>query len=129
MEDNIVLRIGAIVSLIAILFLPFVGCGDATINGLQILKSDDIALSYKLLIVICIFSALAVFLVREPHIITIAGGIGLISLIAAFLIARNQIPIDLKSGAYIALFGFLLAIGEGVSLAKRKNTEQNMEPP
>ena len=103
-------KIGGLIAVVSLCFLPVAGCGNAAVTGLQILRADDVGVILKALIglsMLCAVLALAATTVIE---LFATGGGGIVSLLICYALARQKIPFDLKEGTYLAFLGFGLVL-------------------
>jgi hypothetical protein len=110
-------RMGGIVAIASILFLPMVmpGCGSQSVTGVDIFESNGIAVVVKIFLAVSLVcAALAIFLKAAIPILS-SGVVGLAALITAYLIAKNAAPvsIELEAGGYFAIVSFIIIVISG----------------
>jgi hypothetical protein len=111
-------KMGGIVAIAAILFLPMAGCGSQTVSGIDIFKSKDIGVIAKMFLVISLLCAASAIFLKAAIPILASGVVGLVTLIISYLIAKSTAPvsIELKVGAYFALISFMIILISGFVL-------------
>ncbi len=121
MPKGLLSKIGGVLSLISLLFLPLVkGCGQS-ITGFEVLKAGDVPGGMLIISIVC---AIVVFFIKTaiPFFITGGGGIG--GLLGAYTVARKNLPIDIEIeieiGTILSIIGFVLILAEGFLLQKQK---------
>jgi hypothetical protein len=108
-------KMGGIVAIAAILFLPMAGCGSYAVTGIDILESKGIGVIDKMFLVISLICAASAIFLKAAIPILASGIVGLIALAISYLIAKNAalVPIELKSGAYFAIVSFIIILISG----------------
>ena len=108
-------KMGGIVAIAAILFLPMAGCGMQSVTGIGILESKGIGLIDKMFLVISLICAASAIFLKAAIPILASGIVGLIALAISYLIAKNaaSVPIELKAGAYFAIVSFITILISG----------------
>jgi hypothetical protein len=127
MGKNTLSRIGAIISLFALMALPLVSCGNVKLTGADILFKVEERPVMKLLILVALVSAiLAVFLVSRTAQIGL-GTAGIFAMLgASFMVTSdNSDATQVRGGMLIVLFGFALVmiaglLRDGTETRKRK---------
>ncbi len=114
MPRGLLSKVGGVIALVSIVFLPIGGCGDIGLTGFEVLRDNDIPGLIKVLIGISILCAFIALFVKFYVGLVASGAIGITGLLTSYLIARKDIPVDLKAGAYLALIGFGLVLAEGI---------------
>ena len=110
-------RGGAGLALVALLFLPLGGCHGAGMTGIEALGSHDITGGVKFLLFICIACAGLGLLAYSAGLCFATGAGGIASLLIAYTVIRQNVPIDLMIGSYLAILGFIGLVGEGTRQA------------
>lgn len=126
LQKGLLSKIGGIVALISILFLPVGGCGKLGLTGIEILSATDkeieIPSEIKLMIVFSLISAFLAIFMTEVLILFICGSCGIAGILIAYQISRSKVPVvELKIGAFLAIIGFALVLVEGFLLSKRQD--------
>ncbi len=132
MPKGLLAKVGGILSLLSIIFLPIAGCDQVGITGLEVLRAGDIGILIKALLVISISSAFISLFVKSYITLFACGGVGASGLLISYIMIRQKVPAELKMGAYLALIGFGLIAIEGF-LSKQKmemeaNATDNSDP-
>lgn len=65
----------------------------------------------------------AFFLKKAPALFSTGGG-GIADLVAAFVVARQSFPVEMRIGAYLSILGFILILAEGF-LVKQLNSSES----
>lgn len=86
-DKRLLIRIGAIITVISLLVLPLVSCGEITVTGIDMLQSEMSAEMKILLLIAIIGAGLSLFL-RNPSHCLVSSLIGLASFIALALWIR-----------------------------------------
>ena len=101
--------IGGAVAVLSICFLPVIGCGGENLNGVGLLKWDQTPGAFKFLLILVIVLGLLIFRLKEAMHLLINGAAGVITLIVGYLYAKDKMGnLDLKSGYYLSIFGFIM---------------------
>lgn len=106
-------KIGGVLALVALLFLPLGGCGGASLSGFDVLSSGKVGAGIKFMLLISAGCAVAAFFLKKAPALFSTGGGGIAGLIAGFVIARQSFPIEMRVGAYLSMLGFILVLAEG----------------
>lgn len=119
MKNVHIMKIGGMVAIVCFLFLPVAGCGPQTINGVDLLKMDDIDISVKIFAVLAMVMALGIIFLQDKLQVFFSAIAGLIALVVAYLIAKSKMhsgndfgmadAIELKSGSYLSMLGFIIS--------------------
>lgn len=111
-------KMGGIVAIAAILFLPLAGCGSQTVSGIDMFKSKNIGVIDKMFLVISLLCAASAIFLKAAIPILASGAVGLVTLIVSYLIAKSaaSVPIELKVGAYFAIVSFMIILISGFAL-------------
>ncbi len=117
-------KLGGTLALVSIFFLPLGGCGDATFTGLEVFKTNEVSAGIKMLLFVSIACGVGAYVVTRSWGFFIIGGGGISSLLMAFTIARQDIPIDFKVGGYLTILGFSFVLFEGL---RAKSSNLNMK--
>ena len=120
MPKGVLSKIGGVLSLISLLFLPLVRGCQVSVTGFDVLKAGDVGPGIKLMLIISIACAIVVFFLKTaiPFFITGGGGIG--GLLGAYTIARQKIPLEIEIGTILSIIGFGLVLAEGFLLQSQK---------
>lgn len=119
-------KIGGLVALVSIAFLPIAGCGSVGVSGWDIIRANDVGILLKGLILFSALCALFAALTTAVTGLFVTGGGGILSLLIGYTLARQNIPVDLKVGAYLAFIGFGLVLVDAVL---RQQKESASKPP
>ena len=117
-------KIGGVLALIALLFLPLGGCGGASVSGFNVLSAGSVGIGIKFMLIISVSCALAAFFFKTAPAFFLTGGGGLAGLIAGFIVARQSFPVEMRIGVYLSILGFILILAEGF-LVKQLNSSEN----
>lgn len=113
---------GGAIAVVCILFLPVIGCGNETINGIEIVQSRNVSVEIKFFIVLSVIAGVAILFLKQQVAAFVAGIIGLASLLFSYLIAHNKMQaIELKMGAYLAMIGFVITAVVNAMGIQKKN--------
>ena len=100
-------KLASAFAVLCIVFLPFAGCGNETLTGLDIISKDGIDFLVKFFIILAILCGLLVLYIGDPLYAAVAAITGVISMMVAYLIAHGKnSAIELKFGAFLAFIGF-----------------------
>jgi hypothetical protein len=106
-RSKVLSYLGAVMAVVCILFAPVVGCGDATLNGLQIIEDKGVGGEIKLFIILALSCGVLIFFLKKHAHLVITAIAGAVSLFIAYLIAHGKNgAIELKVGAYLAFVGY-----------------------
>ena len=104
---KIISKCGAALAIFCIIFLPFVGCGDQHLSGLDVITTNGIDAIIKVFVVIAIICGVLIFIFNKPVVSAALAIGGLVSLLIAYLIAHGKNgSIELKYGAFLAILGY-----------------------
>ncbi|OGV97840.1 MAG: hypothetical protein A3I04_01615 [Nitrospinae bacterium RIFCSPLOWO2_02_FULL_39_110] len=120
LPKGVLSKIGGVLSLISLLFLPLVRGCQVSVTGFDVLKTGGVGPGIKLMLIISIVCAIVVFFLKTaiPFFITGGGGIG--GLLGAYTIARQEIPLEIEIGTILSIIGFGLVLAEGFLLQSQK---------
>lgn len=113
-KSGVLSKAGGILALISLLFLPLGGCEGITLTGIDALKYSDVSQTIKVMLIFSMACAVLTFAVKSAEAYFTTGGVGVGSLLLAYMIARQDVPVDLKAGGYLAILGFGLVLIEGL---------------
>jgi hypothetical protein len=115
-------KMGGMVAIASILFLPLAGCGSHTVTGIDMFKSKDIGVIDKMFLIISLICAASAIFLKAAIPILASGVVGLVTLIISYLIAKSaaSVSIELKVGAYFALVSFMIILISGFLLLGTK---------
>jgi len=123
------IRIGAIIALISLLFLPLislVGCESIKVKGLDIIQSQKEVIDLKIILIISIISALLPLFMSNVFSCLISSLIGLVSfIILVFRIKYTYgvgglIRYTFDYGSFSTIFGFMLIFWASYQKLKRR---------
>lgn len=118
MMKGFLARIGGILAIVSLTVLPLAGCGSSTLSGIDILtvESLEISIGIKILLVVAMFCAIGALIVKSQASFLASGLVGLGSLLASYLILRQEFSniIEMKMGGYLSVIGFIFILGEGL---------------
>ena len=104
---RLISNIGAACAILCIIFLPVVGCGDANLTGIDIIKDNQIGTSIKIFVIAAIICGVLIFFLKELLHIAICAIAGAVALFIAYMIAHSENEsIEMKIGAILALIGY-----------------------
>lgn len=119
-------RCGAILALLSLLFLPIAGCEDIGRNGMEVLADNEISEKIKFFVALCIGCA-ALGVVAKPSLLCfLTGGGGILALLIGYAVARQDIPIKLMVGGYLAIIGFIALLVEGGKQSTHSGVESTL---
>lgn len=115
-------KMGGIVAIASILFLPVAGCGSHLITGLDIFASKEISVIIKIFLAISLLGAASVIFLKTAIPVLASGLVGLAAFITAYLSAKSaaSASIELKSGAYFTIVSFIIILITGLLLLGAK---------
>jgi len=115
-------KMGGIVAIAAILFLPMAGCGLHTVTGIAIFQSNGIGVMVKMFLAVSLICAVSAIFLKTAMPILTSGVVGLGTLIISYLIAKSaaSVSIELKAGAYFAIVSFMIIVISGLILSGTK---------
>lgn len=106
---KIISKVGGAIAIVSILFMPVVGCGGDTANGIDLVQSKNISGDIKACIVVCMLCGLLILLLRTQIQQALSGIIGIVALLGGYMLAKDKLQmLDLKAGYYLSLMGFAL---------------------
>ena len=111
-------KMGGMVAIASILFLPLAGCGIHVVTGIGMFASPDISVIVKIFLSVSLVCAASVIFLKAAIPILASGATGLAALITAYLIAKSaaSVSVELKAGAYFAMISFILILISGLFL-------------
>ena len=111
-------KMGGMVAIASILFLPLAGCGIHVVTGTGMFASPDISVIVKIFLSVALLCAASVIFLKAAIPILASGATGLAALITAYLIAKSaaSVSVELKAGAYFAMISFILILISGLFL-------------
>lgn len=111
-------KMGGMVAIASILFLPMAGCGLYNVTGIDMFTSKEISVIVKIFLAISLMCAASVIFLKAAIPILASGVAGLAALIIAYLIAKSaaSVSVELKAGAYFAIVSFIIILISGFLL-------------
>jgi hypothetical protein len=119
MKNTHFIKLGGLMALVGFLFLPVAGCGPMNISGMDFMKDQSFEISTKLIIGVAMLCALIMIFAPDKVLVFICSIAGLISLIIAYFVTTSKMgsgndfgmsdAIELKSGAYVSIFGYIIS--------------------
>lgn len=120
-------KIGGVLSLISLLFLPLVGNWMVTVTGIDILKeAEKWKGEFEIIgpmLVISLLCAIGSFFMKTAPAFFTAGGAGLGGLLIAYMATRSNPFLEFKGGAYLSIIGFGLVLAEGFLQTQTSGTD------
>lgn len=115
-------KMGGMVAIASILFLPMAGCDLQSITGIDMFKANEISVIVKMLLAISLICAVSVIFLKSAIPILAGGVVGLAALIIAYLSAKSatSISIELRAGAYFTIVSFIIILMSGFFLLGTK---------
>ena len=110
--NGLLARIGGIVALISLTVLPLASCGGSSISGVEMLTTEGLNIEIKVFLLISIICALVAIIVYSKSWIWIVGFVGLGSLISSYLIFREEWNVELETGGYLSVIGFIMILSD-----------------
>ncbi len=83
-------------------------------TGIEAIGSHDIGGGIKFLIFICVACAFFGLMAYTAGHFFLTGAGGIVSLLMAYTLIRQNVPVELMIGSYLAILGFIGLIGEGI---------------
>lgn len=99
-------KIGGAVAAVSVLFLPIVGCGGESVNGLDVIKGDHVDGILKACVAASVLCGIIILFLHQHKNFIAMSIAGILSLLAGYMIARNKLPVELKAGAFLAFLAF-----------------------
>ena len=124
MAKGLLARIGGIIAVVSLTVLPLASCGGSSISGVEMLTTEGLNLEIKAFLAISILCAIAAFFARSRLGIWIVGLVGLGSIIASYLLFREEWNVELETGGYLSVIGFVLILSENFLLSYASNSEE-----
>lgn len=120
-------KIGGLLAVISLTVLPLAGCGNYTLSGVEVLTSDNFSTGIKILLMISVLCAVGGLFSKSKAAFLVLGFAGLGSLLASYLVLRKELygNIEMKTGGYLSVIGFILILGDGFITDSRKMTNGN----
>jgi hypothetical protein len=111
-------KMGGMVAIASILFLPLAGCELQSVTGIDMFTSKDISFIVKIFLAISLVCAASVIFLKSAIPILANGVVGLAALTIAYLMAKSAAPVsvELKAGAYFTIVSFILILISGLLL-------------
>jgi len=108
---KLIAKFGAVMAIFCILFLPFVGCGGQNLTGLDVMQNERIGADIKFFIIASIACGVLIIFLKNYIISAIIAVGGIVSLLIAYFIAHSKIDaIELKTGAFLAITGYVITV-------------------
>jgi hypothetical protein len=89
-------KMGGIVALASILFLPMAGCELQSVTGIDMFTSKDISFIVKIFLAISLICAAWVIFLKSAIPILANGVVGLAALTIAYLMAKSAAPVSVE---------------------------------
>lgn len=111
-------KMGGMVAIASILFLPLAGCDIHVVTGIGMFASKDISAIVKIFLAISLVCAALVIFLKAAIPIIAGGAAGLAALTIAYLLAKSaaSVSVELKAGAYFTIVSFMLILISGLLL-------------
>lgn len=108
-------KFGSAIAVLAIMFLPIMGCEQTDLTGYAILFDDLLKADAGLraLVTLSVLCGIGVLLLKRPLHHLIGAIVGALALLAAYLYARissDGDEMELRYGAFVALAGFAVTL-------------------
>lgn len=119
---NNLARLGGIVAVLSLLFLPVASCGDNVVTGTELLFEVEDNVIHKGILLIALVAAALAVVVAKSHVQLGAGIAGILAIgLEYFSAAQDDAgTIQLLQGSYLALVGFVLVLAAGWMGRKEK---------
>lgn len=119
---NNLARLGGLIALFSLLFLPLASCGDSQFTGTDLLFTIEDNLIHKGILLIALVAAGLAVVVAKSHVQLGAGIAGILAIgLEYFSAAQDDAgTIQLLQGSYLALVGFVLVLAAGWMGRKEK---------
>lgn len=115
MKNAYIIKLAGMLAMVSFIFFPVAGCGSYTINGIDLIKMDDVDNSVKVVAVLGMLCAVGVILFQDKLQAFYSAIAGMVLLVIAYLIVKSKMhsgmsdAIELKPGAYLTMLGFIIA--------------------
>lgn len=120
MTSRYLARIGGTIATLALVFLPLASCGEGQLTAMNIFRAEGSWLHKAILFGALAAAVLSIFIMRGwAHLLFSFMGLAAIAVEYLFTQDENTGDIQLREGAYVALFGFLLVLLAGVLYVSR----------
>lgn len=127
-------KFGSAIAVLAIMFLPIMGCEDGDLSGYTILFDDFLKVDAGLraLVALSTGCGIGVLLLKRPLHHLFGAIVGMVALLAAYLYARinsEEDVMQLRYGSFVALAGFAMTVVSSVRqvmVASAGKTEDKM---
>jgi hypothetical protein len=129
-DINLILKLGGVLAVLFLLFLPVAGCqgtNSANINGIDIIKGKNMDIAIRIFFILSLICGVVLFLFKKPMQLSIMAIAGIVTFLASYFIAKSKAGMDImemKVGAYLAL---LVYAGIAV-IGFIKSASQNKQP-
>jgi fucose 4-O-acetylase-like acetyltransferase len=120
MKNLHLIKLAGLLVIVSFLFLPVAGCSSLTINGIDLIKMNDLNPAYKLLIGLAMICALVLIFSQDKQLSFISSIGGVIALFLAYILAKKDIDmhksfnilnvLELRIGSYLSFFGFIFSL-------------------
>ena len=107
-------KISNVIVLLSMLFLPIAGCQGENINGFQFLfdppdRASEAFIFAQALFVVAIIGAIVGLISKTPRRLLLSASAGVIGLVGAFLIVRNEYGVEPRIGGLLAILAFVIS--------------------
>ena len=117
-------RAGAILALVAFLFLPVAGCNGMGMTGVEVLQYEGLSETIKLVVIFCLICAVIGIISRPAGLCFLMGILGIAAIFTGYyMVRRDGGYIELMMGSYLAILGFAGLIIEGVIQSSKKASD------
>jgi hypothetical protein len=115
MTAKLLSRIGGTIAALALIFLPLASCGEGQLTASNIFSAEGVW-QHKAILFAAIAAAVLSVLIMQRWAHYLFSLVGLAAISVEYLFTQNPQTgdIQLREGAYVALFGFLLVLLSGV---------------
>lgn len=108
-NTKIISSLGSAMAILCILFLPFVGCGEENLTGMQVIQHQQIGQDIKAFVILSILCGLLIFFFNRHVEIAITAVLGIASLFISYLIAHSKnAGIELRIGAFLSIGAYVI---------------------
>lgn len=120
---NNLARLGGIIAVLSLLFLPLASCGEARIAGTDLLFDVEGSLGHKAILAIALIAAVIAVIATKAWMQFTSGIAGLLAIGVEYLFTQKDSSgaIQLLQGSYVAMVGFALVLIAGL-MGRREKT-------
>lgn len=134
---NLILKIGGVIAVLFLLFLPVAGCqgtNSANINGVDIIKGKNMDMAIRIFFILSLLCGVVMLLFKKPSQIAIIAIAGIVTFLVSYFIAKSKTGMDImemKVGAYLALMVYagIAVVGFIKSSSQNKQPVSYSPPP